>query len=123
MAPVVKALAGQSELFDSRVCVTAQHRQMLDQVLDLFAIRPHYDLDIMKPGTDGRGAGPRRHHHDHGGELGGLLSEDCRRARRGRLAHGEYLFTLAGGDESPTGRCHHPVPFRAHGAVAPEPSR
>jgi len=50
MAPVVKALAGQSELFDSRVCVTAQHRQMLDQVLELFAIRPHYDLDIMKPG-------------------------------------------------------------------------
>lgn len=50
MAPVVKALADQSELIDSRVCVTAQHRQMLDQVLDLFAIRPDYDLDIMKPG-------------------------------------------------------------------------
>ena len=52
MAPVVKALAGQSELFDSRVCVTAQHRQMLDQVLDLFQIKPEYDLDIMKPGQN-----------------------------------------------------------------------
>jgi UDP-N-acetylglucosamine 2-epimerase (non-hydrolysing) len=52
MAPVVKALAGQSEFFDSRVCVTAQHRQMLDQVLDLFQIKPEYDLDIMKPGQN-----------------------------------------------------------------------
>jgi UDP-N-acetylglucosamine 2-epimerase (non-hydrolysing) len=50
MAPVVKELNMHPELFDSRVCVTAQHRQMLDQVLDLFAIRPEYDLDIMKPG-------------------------------------------------------------------------
>jgi UDP-N-acetylglucosamine 2-epimerase (non-hydrolysing) len=52
MAPVVKALAGQSEFFDSRMCVTAQHRQMLDQVLDLFQIKPEYDLDIMKPGQN-----------------------------------------------------------------------
>ncbi len=50
MAPVVKELAQQLDLFDTRVCVTAQHRQMLDQVLELFAIRPEYDLDIMKPG-------------------------------------------------------------------------
>ena len=46
MAPVVKALAAVSE-FDSKVVVTAQHREMLDQVLDLFSIRPDYDLDIM----------------------------------------------------------------------------
>lgn len=51
MAPVVKALAADSA-FDSRLCVTAQHRQMLDQVLDLFGIRPHFDLDIMKSGQD-----------------------------------------------------------------------
>jgi UDP-N-acetylglucosamine 2-epimerase (non-hydrolysing) len=38
--------------FESRVCVTAQHRQMLDQVLDLFEITPEYDLDIMRPGQD-----------------------------------------------------------------------
>lgn len=50
MAPVVKELAKYSTLFDSRVCVTAQHRQMLDQVLELFAIQPEFDLDIMKPG-------------------------------------------------------------------------
>lgn len=49
MAPLVKLLAQQPD-FDARVCVTAQHRQMLDQVLDLFEIAPEYDLDIMKPG-------------------------------------------------------------------------
>lgn len=52
MAPVVKMLESQPERFCSLVCVTAQHRQMLDQVLNLFAIRPDYDLDIMKPGQD-----------------------------------------------------------------------
>ena len=49
MAPLVKELA-QREEFESLVCVTAQHRQMLDQVLDAFDITPDYDLDIMKPG-------------------------------------------------------------------------
>lgn len=52
MAPVVKELEKNSDKFISRVCVTAQHRQMLDQVLDLFEIRPDYDLNIMKPGQD-----------------------------------------------------------------------
>ncbi len=47
MAPVVKALA-QAPGIESHVCVTAQHRQMLDQVLDLFAIRPDVDLDLMR---------------------------------------------------------------------------
>lgn len=51
MAPVVAALAGESGI-DARVCVTAQHRQMLDQVLTLFDIKPDYDLDIMKAGQD-----------------------------------------------------------------------
>jgi len=50
MAPVVKELQKYPDLFNIKVCVTAQHRQMLDQVLDLFDIRPEYDLDIMKPG-------------------------------------------------------------------------
>lgn len=49
MAPVVKALAQSSEI-DARVAVTAQHREMLDQVLQLFEITPDYDLNIMKPG-------------------------------------------------------------------------
>jgi len=51
MAPVVQALAAEPG-FESRVCVTAQHREMLDQVLELFSIRPDYDLDIMRPGQD-----------------------------------------------------------------------
>nr|WP_283163570.1 UDP-N-acetylglucosamine 2-epimerase (non-hydrolyzing) [Brenneria tiliae] len=49
MAPLVHALA-QDEAFESRICVTAQHREMLDQVLRLFSITPDYDLDIMRPG-------------------------------------------------------------------------
>jgi len=48
MAPLVKALEA-SNLIDSKVCVTAQHREMLDQVLKLFEIRPDYDLNLMKP--------------------------------------------------------------------------
>lgn len=47
MAPLQKALS-ESDLFDCGVCVTAQHRGMLDQVLDIFKIVPDYDLDIMK---------------------------------------------------------------------------
>ncbi|MGI6085592.1 MAG: non-hydrolyzing UDP-N-acetylglucosamine 2-epimerase [Acetivibrionales bacterium] len=46
MAPLVKELA-KNQVMDSLVCVTAQHRQMLDQVLDIFQIRPDYDLNIM----------------------------------------------------------------------------
>ncbi len=49
MAPLVHAL---SEKIEVKVCVTAQHREMLDQVLDLFEITPDYDLDIMRPGQD-----------------------------------------------------------------------
>lgn len=52
MAPVIKELERHPEAFQSLVCVTAQHRHMLDQVLDLFEIRPDYDLDIMRPGQD-----------------------------------------------------------------------
>lgn len=49
MAPLVLALS-QDAAFESKVCVTAQHREMLDQVLRLFEITPDYDLNIMKPG-------------------------------------------------------------------------
>ena len=49
MAPLVKQLQSHSSII-TKVCVTAQHRQMLDQVLDLFNITPDYDLNIMKPG-------------------------------------------------------------------------
>lgn len=50
MAPVIKELEKFPQHFVSKVCVTAQHRQMLDQVLNLFEIVPDHDLDIMKPG-------------------------------------------------------------------------
>lgn len=50
LAPVVLELKRRQDLFDSSVCVTAQHREMLDQVLALFGITPDYDLDIMSPG-------------------------------------------------------------------------
>jgi UDP-N-acetylglucosamine 2-epimerase (non-hydrolysing) len=49
MAPLVHALTNDPR-FDAKVCVTAQHREMLDQVLDLFEITPDYDLNLMKPG-------------------------------------------------------------------------
>lgn len=49
MAPLLHALASD-ERFDAKLCVTAQHREMLDQVLELFEIVPDFDLNIMKPG-------------------------------------------------------------------------
>lgn len=52
MAPLVKAFQQDAEHFETRVCVTAQHRQMLDQVLDVFHITPEYDLNIMAPNQD-----------------------------------------------------------------------
>ncbi|RUO37112.1 UDP-N-acetylglucosamine 2-epimerase (non-hydrolyzing) [Aliidiomarina taiwanensis] len=51
MAPLVKALEADS-FFDAKVAVTAQHREMLDQVLELFEITPDYDLNLMKSGQD-----------------------------------------------------------------------
>lgn len=52
MAPVILELNKYPARFKSLVCVTAQHRQMLDQVLNIFDIKPDYDLDIMKPGQN-----------------------------------------------------------------------
>lgn len=49
MAPLAEAL-NNDDAFESKICVTAQHREMLDQVLDLFEIIPDYDLNVMKPG-------------------------------------------------------------------------
>jgi UDP-N-acetylglucosamine 2-epimerase (non-hydrolysing) len=52
MAPLVKEFQKDTINFETKVCVTAQHREMLDQVLDLFDITPDYDLNLMKPGQD-----------------------------------------------------------------------
>lgn len=52
MAPLVKAFQAASDSFRTLVCVTGQHREMLDQVLHIFDIQPDYDLNIMKQGQD-----------------------------------------------------------------------
>lgn len=52
MAPLVKEFQKYPDVFDTIVCVTGQHRQMLDQVLEIFDIKPGYDLNIMKQGQD-----------------------------------------------------------------------
>ena len=49
MAPIIQKLKKEEDCYETRVCVTAQHREMLDQVLDLFKINPDYDLNIMQP--------------------------------------------------------------------------
>lgn len=51
MAPLIRELKRNSA-FETKVCVTAQHREMLDQVLDFFEISPDYDLNLMRPGQD-----------------------------------------------------------------------
>ena len=86
MAPVVKALADEPRL-ESRVCVSAQHRDMLDQVLSLFAIRPDYDLDIMESDQNLT--------HVTAAVLEGLerVIEDFAPARV--LVHGDTTTTLA----------------------------
>ncbi|MGH7226710.1 MAG: non-hydrolyzing UDP-N-acetylglucosamine 2-epimerase, partial [Gemmataceae bacterium] len=84
MAPVVKLLR-QTVGIDLVVCVTAQHREMLDQVLDLFEIRPDHDLNVMKPGQD----------------LAGLTSEVL--TRMGAvLAHERPDWVLVHGDTTTT---------------------
>lgn len=52
MCPLVKELEKRSDEFETIVCVTGQHREMLDQVLKIFDVKPHYDLNIMKQGQD-----------------------------------------------------------------------
>jgi len=52
MAPLVKEFQKHTEIFETKVCVTAQHREMLDQVLNFFDIQPDYDLNLMKPGQN-----------------------------------------------------------------------
>ena len=52
MAPLARRFHALAERFEARICVTAQHRSMLDQILDAFEIRPDYDLDIMTAGQD-----------------------------------------------------------------------
>jgi UDP-N-acetylglucosamine 2-epimerase (non-hydrolysing) len=50
LAPLIKEMKNRSNMFEVKVCVTGQHREMLDQVLEFFEIKPDYDLNVMKPG-------------------------------------------------------------------------
>ena len=50
LCPVIEQMRAEPDIFDVRVCVTAQHREMLDQVLSSFGVVPHYDLNTMQPG-------------------------------------------------------------------------
>ena len=52
MAPLIKEFQKKSDIFNTLVCVTAQHRQLLDQVMDVFHLTADYDLDIMQQGQD-----------------------------------------------------------------------
>ena len=52
MAPLVREFEKHADRFKTLVCVTGQHREMLDQVLHIFGIKPDYDLNIMKQGQD-----------------------------------------------------------------------
>ena len=52
MCPLVKEFQKHDDVFDTIVCVTGQHREMLDQVLDIFEVKPDFDLNIMKQGQD-----------------------------------------------------------------------
>jgi UDP-N-acetylglucosamine 2-epimerase (non-hydrolysing) len=52
MVPLIKEFEKQRNVFETKICVTAQHREMLDQVLELFTIKPDYDLNLMKAGQD-----------------------------------------------------------------------
>src|SRR3989339_600267 len=49
MAPLIRLCRKPKSGFTAKVCITSQHRQMLDQVLDFFEINPNHDLDLMKP--------------------------------------------------------------------------
>src|ERR1700753_2651230 len=52
MAPVIREFKKENSFFDTKVCITAQHREMLDQVLRFFSIEADYDLNLMKPGQN-----------------------------------------------------------------------
>ncbi len=87
MAPLVKELKARPE-FEALVCVTAQHRQMLDQVLNAFQIVPDYDLDIMKPGQTLSDITAR--------VLQGLEGVIQKEKPRMVLVHGDTTTTFAG---------------------------
>ncbi len=117
MAPLVKEFQKNVSDFETRVCVTAQHRQMLDQVLEFFDIRPDYDLDLMKPnqtlngvwadilvgigGVEARlGVGSRRHGHLDRSRFGSLFRPVQSGSCGGRIENLRQVVAFPRGDES-----------------------
>jgi UDP-N-acetylglucosamine 2-epimerase (non-hydrolysing) len=116
MAPVIKAIEKHPDGLKSLVCVTAQHRQMLDQVLNLFTIKPDYDLDIMRPKQD---------LFDVTTEvLAGLKSVLNRERPDIVLVHGDTTTTMAAAIASFYGKikvAHVEAGLRTHNKFAPFP--
>lgn len=123
MAPLVKAFQQKKNKFKTIVCVTGQHRKMLDQVLKLFNIRPDYDLNIMRQGQDlyditarvltGMRGVLQEAKPDivlvHGdtttstaSALAAILPTNTGRSCRSRVTHAQHLQSLAGRNEYPT---------------------
>lgn len=123
MAPLVQSLA-RRENVESLLCVTAQHRQMLDSVLEIFHLKPDYDLDIMEPrqtlttitsktllgmekvieqAKPDLIFGAWRYNNHLCRRIGGVLSPGAHRPCGGGLAHLGSVFALPGGDESDDG--------------------
>ena len=125
MAPLIKVLEEQSQGFDSVVVVTAQHRQMLDQVLEDFQITPNHDLNIMKDGQTLTDITSRvlnlltevlvteqpdivLVHGDTTTSFAAalvLLSTDSSGTCGSRIADLAKIFSVSGRNESSTGRC------------------
>lgn len=126
MAPLIKVLEEQSQGFDSVVVVTAQHRQMLDQVLEDFQITPNHDLNIMKDGQTLTDITSRvlnlltevlvTEQPDivlvHGdtttsfaAALAAFYSTDSSGTCGSRIADLAKIFSVSGRNESSTGRC------------------
>ena len=115
MAPLVRALRDTPEM-GVEVCVTAQHREMLDQVLAFFKIKPEYDLDLMKPGQN--------LYDLTAAIISGLKSvlEDCRPDFV--HVHGDTTTTMAASIAafySGTKVCHIEAGLRTHDKQAPFP--
>lgn len=120
MAPLVKEFRRRPDKFETVICITGQHRQMLDQVLRLFDIRPDYDLDIMRQGQDLYDVTARiltgmrgvleevrpnvvlvhgRHHLLHSCRPRRILPANPGGSRGGGTAYARHLQPLAGRDE------------------------
>ena len=95
MAPLVKEFQKERESFETLVCVTGQHREMLDQVLGIFDIVPDHDLNIMRQGQD--------------------LYDVTARVLTGMVADARHIQPLAGGDEPANHGPDSGVAFRPDG--------